>query len=452
MPPVKNHIAERTAVIYLLVAATWILLSDSVLALFISPEAQPNQFANIQTIKGWFFVSVTAVLLFLLLKRQLAQLERETAVRHETQQELNALLEAMPLAVVQVDPAGIVRYWNRPAEEMFGWTAEEAIGQPMPFTGPEHQTESADLRRRALSGEKLIGVEVERQTKAGNYIYINLSTSPVFDANDQPNGIIGIMADITTRKKNEAILRQLNEALEQRVAERTAELEAKNKELETFTYSVSHDLKAPLRGIDGYTRLLLEDYADKLDEEGQTFLRNVRQATGQMGQLIDDLLAYSRLERQENRRVTINLVMLIQNLLAEQRETIATRNAQINLTGVDITLESDPEGLAIILRNLLDNALKFTKEQAAPTIEVGCRQESQEYLLWVRDNGVGFEMQFRDRIFDIFQRLHRYEQYAGTGVGLAMVRKAAERMGGKAWAEGEPGVGATFYVLLPGGA
>lgn len=452
MAPIKNHIALRTALIYLMVAAVWILLSDNVLALFISPITQPLRFANAQTIKGWLFVGVTAVLLYLLLQKQLAQLEKETAVRLAMQQELQALLEAMPLAVVQIDPGGIVRYWNRPAEEMFGWTAEEVIGHPMPFVDVEHEPESAELRRRAISGERLIGVEVERRNKTGNHIYINLSTAPIFDTNGVIAGIVGIMNDVTVRKKNEAALRELNETLEQRVAERTAELQAKNKELETFTYSVSHDLKAPLRGIDGYSHLLLEDHADSLDEEGLTFLHNIRQAAAQMGRLIDDLLAYSRLERQENRRVPINLAKLLQNLLAERHEIIATHDAQIRQVDLDITLEADPEGLATILRNLLDNALKFIKEGSVPTIEIGCREEPQGYQIWVRDNGIGFEMQFHERIFDIFQRLHRSEQYAGTGIGLALVRKAAERMGGKTWAESEPGAGATFYVWLPGEA
>jgi signal transduction histidine kinase len=258
-----------------------------------------------------------------------------------------------------------------------------------------------------------------------------------------------IARDITARQRAETALRELNEALERRVLERTAELEMKNKELETFAYSVSHDLKAPLRGIDGYGRLLLEDYADSLGQEGQMFLSHIRRATALMAQLIDDLLAYSRLERQPMQPVPIRLAGLVKSLLLEQQEAIVTRQAEIIQTNLDVMLGADPDGLAVILRNLLDNALKFTKEGVSSRIEIGCRQAESSYLLWVRDNGIGFADQFQERIFDIFQRLHRPEPYPGTGIGLALVRKAASRMGGRVWAESEPEVGTTFYLQIP---
>lgn len=446
-----SYIPRRTALIYLLVAAVWIFFSDTTLAWIISPDTQPQLFARGQTIKGWLFVIVTAALLYLLLRRQLERLRQETVARLETQQQLKVLLQAMPLAVVQVDPDGNVQYWNRPAEEIFGWSAGEVIGRPPPYLLPEQEGEIVTLRQRVLAGERLTGVETRRRTRNGVVIHASVSTAPVRNAAGEVTSIISVIEDVTERKEAEAALRELNDELEQRVAERTAQLQAKNKELETFAYSVSHDLKAPLRGIDGYSRFLQQDYASVIDEEGQTFLDNIRRAARQMSQLIDDLLAYSRLDRQRVRRVPVDLAQLVQTLLAEQQEAIAARAARITQNNLDVTVIADPDGLAMALRNLLDNALKFTPESRKPAIEIGCETIDKAYLIWVKDNGVGFDMQFQERIFEIFQRLHRAETYPGTGVGLALVRRAMERMGGTAWAESEPGKGATFYLQVPRG-
>lgn len=447
--PTTTNIPLRTAGLYLLLSVLWIVLSDNLLALLVSPVDHPAAYARGQTLKGWAFVTATALFLYLILVGQLRQLHKEAAARRKVEQDLRALLLAMPLAVVEITPDGIVQYWNKPAEEMFGWTADEAMGQPMPFVPAENQEESAVLRQRVMAGESFIGVELRRTRKDGSPIDVSLSTAPVRGNGGEIVGILGIVADITERKQAEAEIRQLNAELERRVAERTAQLEAKNKELETFAYSVSHDLKAPLRGIDGYGRLLQEEYAAALDDEGQTFLNNIRQATWQMGQLIDDLLLYSRLERQAVRRVPIQLAALVNDLLVEQQEAIAAGSIELKRINLDVNLRADPDALSMALRNLLDNALKFTKETPSPVIEIGCRQTEDQNRLWVRDNGIGFEMQFADRIFDIFQRLHRAEHYPGTGIGLALARKAAQRMGGVAWAESEPGQGATFYLQIP---
>jgi PAS domain S-box-containing protein len=256
------------------------------------------------------------------------------------------------------------------------------------------------------------------------------------------------------RRRAEQELRTLNADLEERVRERTLELEERHRELETFTYSVSHDLKAPLRGIDGYGRLLQEDYADRLDEEGRRFLATIRRATQQMSQLIEDLLAYSRLERRKLQVSAVSPAVLVAALLAEYADEIRRRDVAVTVNLPPVTLKIDPEGLAMVLRNLLDNAFKFTQATAEPRIEVGgAIERSTRNLcrLWVRDNGVGFDMKYHDRIFEIFQRLHREEEYPGTGVGLAIVRKALERMGGRVWANSEPGLGTTFCIELPYG-
>lgn len=239
------------------------------------------------------------------------------------------------------------------------------------------------------------------------------------------------------------------EALEQRVAERTARLESKTKELEAFAYTVSHDLKAPLRGIDGYSRLLQEDYTEHLNDEGRTFLSNIRKATDQMNQLIDDMLVYSRLERRHMSKIETNLRTMVDNVVMSLENEVQRQNVNITNTVPDVVLTVAPEGLNMAIRNLVENALKFARDSTETVIEIGVQEHETSCILWVKDNGIGFDMQYHDRIFKIFQRLHRAEDYAGTGIGLAIVHKAMARMGGRVWAESEPGHGTTFYLELP---
>ena len=251
------------------------------------------------------------------------------------------------------------------------------------------------------------------------------------------------------RQRAKDALDQLNAELEQRIAGRTAALASKSRELETFAYSVAHDLKAPLRGIDGYSRLLLEDHADKLDDEGRSFVNTIHSSTQEMGQLIEDLLDYSRLERREPASKRVELHDLVAAVVAQKERELAERQIDmvVNVNGGSVL--GDVNSLTQALNNYIDNAIKFTCQVERPRIEVGSEDTTKTCLLWVRDNGVGFDMKYKDRIFEIFQRLNRSEEYPGTGIGLAIVRKAMERMGGRAWAESEPGKGATFYLEIP---
>ena len=260
----------------------------------------------------------------------------------------------------------------------------------------------------------------------------------------------GFLIDITERRRIEQEIRSLNLDLEQRVADRTSELEAKHREMESFTYSVSHDLKAPLRGIDGYSRLLESDYADKLDQEGRFFVSMIRKATGHMGQLIDDLLAYSRVERGRPKLGPVAPGPVVATVVDGVAAEVAA-GAIVLRTVVDpeLVVLGERDGLVLALRNLLDNAIKFTAGRPDRSIEIGARRAQGQALFWVRDNGPGFDMRYHDRIFEIFQRLHRAEDFPGTGVGLAIVRKAVERMHGHVWAESAKGDGATFWIQLP---
>ncbi len=293
-------------------------------------------------------------------------------------------------------------------------------------------------------------VEFRQKTQSGGWVWI-LSTGEIvsFDPQGKPLRMLGIHTDITQLKFAEDEIIKLNAELEQKVKERTDQLAAKNHELETFAYSVSHDLKAPLRGIDGYSRLLVEEYSNNLNNEAKQFIQNIRESTLQMDLLIEDLLNYSRLERYKLNPVKIDIYQITKNTVAQILKEYPETKALIDINFQKKELKLDPDGLGIILRNLIENAVKFTKTVSNPKIEIGLEKHNHSTVLYVRDNGIGFDMQYHNRIFEIFQRLQRAEDYPGTGIGLAMVKKAMERMGGTIWAESSTGKGSVFYIEFP---
>lgn len=245
-----------------------------------------------------------------------------------------------------------------------------------------------------------------------------------------------------------ALYRALKDSRDQ-LARTNSALSHANRELEAFTYAVAHDLKAPLRAINGYSNLLIAAENDRLSDEGKDYLNRIVAGTEQMAELIDDLLEYSHLERVTPDIARIRVDRAAAALLDEFRAEIERTGAQIRIDARCRELTADRNALTLILRNLLGNALKFSAQARPPTIEIGCSVTGSLQRLWIRDNGIGFEMRHAERIFDLFQRLHRSENYPGTGIGLAIVRKAAQRMEGRAWAESTEGMGATFYVEWP---
>jgi PAS domain S-box-containing protein len=335
---------------------------------------------------------------------------------------------------------------NEAFSSHYGYNRAEALALRIPDLYPETEKQRiVDLATR-LTGLAYVG-EWHHLKKDGSLITIEARSHDM--SYEGHSARVAVITDITERKRMEDEIHQLNTELEERVRQRTAELATANKELETFTYSVSHDLKAPLRGIDGYSRLLLEDHQAALNEEGRLFLNNVRHGVDQMGQLIEDLLAYSRMERRTLRGQTLDLAEQVARALKERQADMAARGVVCDSALQGLSARADPEGLAMVLRNLVDNALKFTCDSRPPTLTIRGTDGEKFTILELQDNGIGFDMQFHDRIFDIFQRLQRAEDYPGTGIGLAIVRKAMERMGGRVWAESVPGRGATFFLELP---
>jgi light-regulated signal transduction histidine kinase (bacteriophytochrome) len=250
--------------------------------------------------------------------------------------------------------------------------------------------------------------------------------------------VVAEARDITQRKAAEAAL-----------AEQTRQLETTNKELEAFSYSVSHDLRAPLRGIDGFTKALAEDYGDRLDEEGKVYLERVRASALRMSQLIDDLLKLSRISRGELRWEEVDLSAIAGEIAQSLRETAPARSVDFALQP-GLRTRGDSRLLRVVLENLLSNAFKFTREKGVSRIEFGATQLNGQKTFFVRDNGAGFDMTYKDKLFGAFQRLHSPEEYEGTGIGLATVQRILHRHGGRAWGEGKEASGATFYFALPG--
>jgi signal transduction histidine kinase len=263
-----------------------------------------------------------------------------------------------------------------------------------------------------------------------------------------PEHFVAVFDVISARKEAEESVRQINLQLEEHVRQRTAQLEAANHELEAFAYSVSHDLRAPLRAIDGFTRILVDDYGSRLDEEGLRLTGVIRRQTARMGKLIDDLLAFSRVGRVEAQPAEIDMTSLAQAVFEECVDGAKDRKIRFKLDPL-LPTRGDPSLIRQLLTNLLSNAVKYTGPRPEAEIELGSRVEGNQNVYWVKDNGVGFNPKYAGKLFGIFQRLHSDEEFEGTGVGLALVRRIVGRHGGRAWAEGKLHEGAVFYFALP---
>jgi len=386
------------------------------------------------------------------LEQQRLHLESVAALR-DTEAQLRLSVAASNVGLWEWDLVGNEVFFSPEWKGLIGYSDDEIPHRLEQWQSRIHPDDLAPtlatLRGYLETAVEKVSLEYRLRHKDGSYRWIVAQAQIFRDAAGKPLRLLGCHIDITGRKQAEEKVHKLNEELEERVRERTAELETVNRELETFSYSVSHDLKAPLRGIDGYSQLLENEYHDRLDDEGRLFIRNVRASAAQMHQLIEDLLSYSRMERRSLLGTEVDLPALVRCVVDERSAEMEKAGTRLSLEVPCLTVRADRDGLAMVLRNLLENALKFSGDVPSPALEIGARSEEGRAVLWVRDNGIGFDMKFHDRIFEIFQRLQRSESYPGTGIGLALVRKAMQRMGGRAWAESVPGEGATFFLEIP---
>jgi PAS domain S-box-containing protein len=339
----------------------------------------------------------------------------------------------------------VITYWNRGAEELYGWTAEDAIGKDSQqllhtaFGAPLEQIRAELLHVGRWEGE------LTRAKSDGAQVVVASRWSLQRDEQGQPVAILETSNDITERKRREDEIAHLNQEL----ARRSMELEGTNKELEAFAYSVSHDLRAPLRHMAGYTELLQKRVASTLDERSSRYMAIILESAKRMGDLIDDLLAFSRIGRAEARKTLVSLDQLVKEALTEIRQDTVGRNIAWKISPLP-DFYGDRSMLKVALVNLIANAVKFTRTRPQAEIEIGSSvAETGEVVVFVRDNGVGFDMKYVNKLFGVFQRLHQSDAFEGTGIGLATVQRILHRHGGRVWAEGFVDKGAVFYFSAP---
>jgi PAS domain S-box-containing protein len=372
----------------------------------------------------------------------------------EREQWLATTLRSIGDGVVATDAEHRIKFLNPVAEAITGWTSEEAIGKAvdeiLSLVTERSRAPIASRVRSAVAAKGPAGLQHDALLvrRSGRAIPIEDVAAPILNDRGDLLGGVRVFRDVTERRRSEAEIRRVNDDLERRVVERTAQLELANRELESFSYSVAHDLRAPLRGIDRFSQALIEDHAASLSPEGLAHLRRVRSATARMAQLIDDLLGLARVANSDFSTQTVDLSKIARTVSLELRAGHAERPVVFDIQdGISVT--GDERLLRIVLDNLIGNAWKFTSKTAGARIEFGrVEREEEGPALFVRDNGSGFNMQYADRLFGAFQRLHASSEFEGNGVGLAIVQRIIHRHGGRIWAESSVGHGATFYFAV----
>lgn len=361
-------------------------------------------------------------------------------VIRESKEQIETIIGSAPNAVIVTDEKGIVMRWNAKANAVFGWTAEEATGRRMqdlimPKKYLVENPEALSLFAPRTDGSSLNPMtELTATRRDGSEFPVEIGVS---SARSRGGHIyIAFINDITKRKKAEDEIRMANH-----------DLDAANKELEAFTYSVSHDLRAPLRAIHGYTNILAEEYFGTLNEDGKMMMKGVLSNTKKMGQLIDDLLSLSRLGKKELQKKPVDMNSLVKSVIEEQTRSLPPDKIHFTVHPLPV-VEADYNLMVQVFANLISNAIKYSSLKEDPQVEIGVKEEKGEPVFFVKDNGAGFDMAFYNKLFGVFQRLHDANEFEGTGVGLAIVKRIITRHNGSIWAESEPGKGATFYFKI----
>ena len=367
---------------------------------------------------------------------------RENEARYRT------LVESIPQKILMKDRNCRWVSINKNLARDFGFPPENVVGKMdtelfTPELAAKYHADDVRIMETGQTEEL-----EEKYLLEGRETWVNTIKTPVRGANGEIVGVLGIFWDITKRKQAEEEIRQFNTDLEQRVRERTAQLETANKELEAFSYSVSHDLRAPLRHVQGYVDMLAREAEGRLSDKGRRYMKTIEDASREMGVLIDDLLAFARMGRAEMIETKVDLAALVRETLREMEPATHERNIVWKIPPLP-AVQADPAMLKLALANLLGNAVKFTRPRDPAQIEIGCEgKDGERVIVFVRDNGVGFDPQYTHKLFGVFQRLHCADEFEGTGIGLASVRRIIARHGGRTWAEGRLNEGATFYFTL----
>jgi PAS domain S-box-containing protein len=377
----------------------------------------------------------------------------------EARLRLSAIVESSDDAIVSKDLNGTITSWNTGAEQIFGYTAEEVVGKSITILIPsERRDEEFQILDRIRRGKRVHHYETVRRRKNGSMVDVSLSISPIKNSKGEVIGASKIARDITKRKATERALADVkeqlvlaNEDLEKQVEDRTASLQKAMEQMEEFSYSVSHDLRAPVRAMQGYARVLAEDYGDRLDEQAREYLDRIIRGGTRMDRLIQDVLTYSRLSRREMPLQPVSLEKLVREIIQQYPEMQPPR-AEIAISGPLMSVQGHEPSLTQAISNLLNNAIKFIPHDVTPRVRVRTERRNQRVRLWIEDNGIGIKPEYQHRLFGMFERVHPETKYEGTGIGLAIVRKAVERMGGLVGIESDGLTGSNFWIELPAAA
>jgi len=461
----------RIVLPYVVVSGLYILLSDRLLSALAD---DPATVLHWSIYKGWAFVLVTAGLLSSLLRIELKSRERALTALRESEERFRKAVVESPFPILLHAEDGEIIQTSQSWYDITGYTREE-----LATIGDWSERAYGERKQQVISYiDRLYALD--HKVSEGDYaIHIKDGSTRIWDFSSAPLGrlpdgrrlVISMAMDVTERRKAEADIRQLNAELERRVDERTAQLEAANKDLEAFTYSVSHDLRAPLRAISGFTRILADDFGPRLEDEGRRVCSVISESARQMGRLIDDLLAFSRLGRAALHPIPLNMASLVNSLFQELTTPESRQRIDFRVSALPQAM-GDPTLMRQVWINLLGNAVKYSSKREHAVIEVGWRTMAEcatrpadatgsetapqtpgpmdpgQIVFFIRDNGVGFDMRYAKKLFGVFQRFHSGSEFEGTGVGLAIVQRIVHLHGGLVWAEAEPDKGATFYLSM----
>jgi PAS domain S-box-containing protein len=415
-------------ILFVLFSVGWIKVAD-------------NQYFISSLILTALLLSILAVFLWIMLD----SLEYSVKRTQASEERWRSLVENAPVTIINTDHAGIIRFFNHFREV----DPENVIGKPLLEFVPTIDKEQAlEISRRVFQKGESAHFEISTRKSKDQPSCLSVSVGPIFDSKGEIDGLTFIILDITEKKRDEDKIRQLNAELELLLQERTTQLDISNQELSALSYTVSHDLRTPLRAIDGFSLALLEDYRASLDEQGQDYLRRVRAASQRMGILIDDLLRLASIARQKFRSQTVDLSAQVTQVANELLSKYPERSVEIKIEP-GLQVQGDEYLLQIAIANLFHNAWSFTRHRQDAQIEFGCQEIDGLSTYFLQDNGVGFDMRYATKLFQPFQTLHDRSELEGSGVGLAIVERIIRKHSGKIWAEAGENQGATFYFTLP---